>query len=222
MSLEEDCGTPEWLSDKGIINEVQFCKEFTELHPLKYIDNKFISLDGTISTDKISAMVGDMLIPYVTTGIAKKVKALTEALKFYCYTDKLITCSDEIHVKNGILKTSGRFIHEKRFCVNRLNVHYTQNQTEPTVFLQFLRDMLEDEDIITLQEYLGYCLIPSTRGQAMLFIIGNGGEGKSRIGVVMKSIFGDAMIESKLHRLESDRFARANLQNKLLMIDDDM
>ncbi len=90
------------------------------------------------------------------------------------------------------------------------------------MFLKFLHDMLEDEDILTLQEYLGYCLIPSTKAQAMMFIIGNGGEGKSRIGVVMKSIFGDAMIESKLHRLESDRFARANLQNKLLMIDDDM
>lgn len=167
-------------------------------------------------------MVGDMLIPCVTTGIAKKIKALTEALKFYCYTDKLITCSDEIHVKNGILKTSGRFIPEKRFCINRLNVHYKQNQNDPTIFLNFLKDMLEDEDIQTLQEYLSYCLIPSTRGQSMMFIIGNGGEGKSRIGVVMKSIFGDSIIESKLHRLEADRFARANLQNKLLMIDDDM
>lgn len=222
MAYKQNYESPEWLSDKGVIDEVQFCKEFTELHPLKYINNKFITLDGTVSSDKISAMVGDMLIPYVTTGIAKKVKSLTEALKFYCYTDKLITCSDEIHLLNGILKTSGRFIPEKRFCINRLNVRYTQNQCEPKVFLQFLRDMLEDEDIITLQEYLGYCLIPSTRGQAMMFIIGNGGEGKSRIGVVMKHIFGDSMIESKLHRLEADRFARANLQNKLLMIDDDM
>lgn len=103
-----------------------------------------------------------------------------------------------------------------------MNVRYKENQSEPKVFLQFLRDMLEDEDIVTLQEYLGYCLIPSTRGQSMLFIIGNGGEGKSRIGFVMKHIFGDSMIESKLHRLETDRFSRANLQNKLLMIDDDM
>ncbi len=222
MSLEQDCGTPEWLSDKGVINEVMFCKEFTELYPMKYIDNKFITVDGEITLDKVSAQVGNMLIPYVSTSLARKVKSLTDALKLYCHTDKLITCSDEIHIQNGILKTSGRFIPEKRFCVNRLNVRYTQNQTEPIVFLQFLRDMLEDEDIQTLQEYLGYCLIPSTRGQAMLFIIGNGGEGKSRIGVVMKSIFADSMIESKLHRLENDRFARANLQNKLLMIDDDM
>lgn len=41
-----------------------------------------------------------------------------------------------------------------------------------------------------MQEYLGYCLIPSTKGQKMLMLIGKGGEGKSRIGVVMNTIFG--------------------------------
>lgn len=90
------------------------------------------------------------------------------------------------------------------------------------MFLRFLSDMLEDVDIMTLQEYLGYCMIPSTKGQAMMFIVGSGGEGKSQLGIVLKAIFGDSMIESKLHRLESDRFSRANLQNKLLMTDDDM
>ncbi len=222
MSYRPSSDAPEWLSDKGVINEVMFCKEFTELYPMKYINNKFITVDGETTLDKVSAQVGNMLIPHVSTSLARKVKSLTDALKLYCHTDKLITCSDEIHLLNGVLKTSGRFIPEKRFCINRLNVHYRQNQTEPTIFLNFLRDMLEDEDIMTLQEYLGYCLIPSTRGQSMLFIIGNGGEGKSRIGVVMKHIFGGSMIESKLHRIEADRFARANLQNKLLMIDDDM
>lgn len=83
-------------------------------------------------------------------------------------------------------------------------------------------DMLDMEDITTLQEYLGYCLIPSTKGQAMLFIIGNGGEGKSRIGVVLQEIFRSAMITGCFQRIETDRFFRYNLQNKLLMLDDDM
>ena len=178
MSYKPSLDTPEWLSDKGVINEVLFCKEFTEFYPMKYIDNKFITVDGETTLDKVSAQIGNMLIPHVSTSLARKVKSLTYALKLYCHTVKLITCSDEIHLLNGILKTSGRFIPEKRFCANRLNVRYKQNQTEPIVFLKFLRDMLDDEDIVTLQEYLGYCLIPSTRGQAMLFIIGNGGEGK--------------------------------------------
>ena len=223
MNCEQTSGAPEWLSDKGVINEVLFCKEFTELYPLRYIDNKFISLDGEIANDKVSAQIGDMLIPYVYTNIARKVKSLTDALRLYCRTDELTVCSDEIHCQNGILKTSGRFVREKRFCVNRLNVFYRENESrQPLVFLRFLGDMLENNDILTLQEYLGYCMVPSTKGQAMMFIIGSGGEGKSQIGIVLKSIFGGSMIESKLHRLENDRFSRANLQNKLLMVDDDM
>ncbi len=73
-----------------------------------------------------------------------------------------------------------------------------------------------------MQEYLGYCLIPSTKGQAMLFIIGNGGEGKSRIGVVLQEIFKGAMVTGNFQRIETDRFFRYNLQNELLMLDDDM
>ena len=222
MGSEKHSENPEWLSEKGVINEVLFCKCFTEIYPVIYTDGRFISVDGTVPVDKLTALIGEMLIPYVFTSLARRVKVLTDAMRIYCHRDELSICPDEIHVNNGILKTSGRFIPEKRFCVNRLNVYYKHTDKQPDVFLRFLGDMLEDEDILTLQEYLGYCLIPSTKGQSMLFIIGNGGEGKSRIGIVMKSIFGDGMIESKLHRLETDRFSRANLQNKLLMIDDDM
>lgn len=222
MSLEQSLEQPSWLLDGNKVNEVKFCDEFTERYPMKYIDNRFINVDGTVPIEKVSTLVSDMLIPYVVTGIARRVKSIVDFLKLYCHAEKLNVCSDEIHVLNGVLKISGRFIERKDFCPHRMNVRYTPNQTEPYVFLKFLREMLDDEDILTLQEYLGYCLIPSTKGQAMMFIIGNGGEGKSRIGVVMKAIFGEAMIESQLHRLESDRFSRANLQNKLLMIDDDM
>jgi len=39
-----------------------------------------------------------------------------------------------------------------------------------------------------LQEFLGYCLLPTPKGQKMLMLIGKGGEGKSRIGLVMRSL----------------------------------
>ena len=56
--------------------------------------------------------------------------------------------------------------------------------------------MLDEADISTLQEYLGYCLIPSTKGQKMMLIVGKGGEGKSRIGLVLKRLMGDAASSS--------------------------
>ena len=58
----------------------------------------------------------------------------------------------------------------------------TPEASNPERWLTFLHELLDDADIPTLQEYLGYCLIPSTKGQKMMLIVGKGGEGKSRIG----------------------------------------
>ena len=88
--------------------------------------------------------------------------------------------------------------------------------------MTFLLELLTPEDVVTLQEYLGYLLIPSTKGQKMMFLIGQGGEGKSRIGIVLREIFMDNMLTGNVHRIENDRFFRYNLKDRLLMVDDDM
>ncbi len=56
----------------------------------------------------------------------------------------------------------------------------------------------------------------------MLMMIGKGGEGKSRIGLVIRSLLGDSMNTTSIQKVESNRFSRADLENKLLMVDDDM
>ena len=73
-----------------------------------------------------------------------------------------------------------------------------------------------------LQEYMGYCLIPSNKAQKLLIILGKGGEGKSRIGLVMRKILGTNMNVSNIQKVEHNRFARADLEYRLLMVDDDM
>ena len=86
----------------------------------------------------------------------------------------------------------------------------------------FLSELLEDEDILTLQEYLGYRLIPTTRGQTMMLLKGNGGEGKSRIGVVMQAMLGANLKNGSIAKVERSPFARADLEHELVMVDDDM
>ncbi|MDE7279782.1 MAG: DNA primase [Oscillospiraceae bacterium] len=214
-----------WYNGKSI-NEVEFCTEFVQSRPLKCIGGKLYSIDGEISDSEICHDISVMLTEFVTTGISRKVKSLLEALKLFCHSEPIPVAENEIHLLNGILKTDGTWISEKRFCVNRLNVFYRPEMQNgnyyPDNFLKFLDELLDFEDVKTLQEYLGYCLIPSTKGQAMLFIIGNGGEGKSRIGVILQEIFKGAMVTGNFQRIETDRFFRYNLQNKLLMLDDDM
>ena len=54
---------------------------------------------------------------------------------------------------------------EKELCLNRLPVEYQPDAPAPTKWLEFLDGLLIPEDILTLQEYLGYLLIPSTKAQ---------------------------------------------------------
>ena len=92
----------------------------------------------------------------------------------------------------------------------------------PSRWLSFVGQLLEPEDIATLQEFMGYVLLPTTKGQKMMIVIGKGGEGKSRIGRVLRALLGDSMNTGSIQKVEVDRFARADLEWKLLMLDDDM
>ena len=116
----------------------------------------------------------------------------------------------------------GNFESNKVFCNNRLAVRYNPSAPKPLRWLQFLSELLEEDDILTLQEYLGYCLIPSTKGQKMLMLIGKGGEGKSRIGLILNAMLRSAMNVGNIQKVETNRFARADLEHRLLMVDDDM
>ena len=128
---------------------------------------------------------------------------------------------DRIFLANGTLFLDGRFVEEKGFCLNRLPIRYNPSAPQPEAWLRFLYELLEPEDILTLQEFMGYCLIPCTRGQVMLLIKGNGGEGKSRIGVVMHTLFGANAKNGSIDKVENSAFARADLQHVLVMVDDD-
>lgn len=114
------------------------------------------------------------------------------------------------------------FHADRSITQNRLNVEYDPTAQPPAVFLDYVNDLLEPEDVLTLQEFLGYCCIPTTKAQKMLFLIGSGGEGKSVLGAVVSGIFGQSMVAGSLHDLEKSRFALANLEGKLLFLDDDM
>ena len=84
------------------------------------------------------------------------------------------------------------------------------------------RNCWSRRDIPALQEYLGYCLIPSTKGKKMLMLIGKGGEGQKPDQCGDERHFGLNMNTTSIQKVETNRFARADLEGKLLMVDDDL
>ncbi len=65
---------------------------------------------------------------------------------------------------------------------------------------------------------MGYTFIPTNRAQVMMIIIGNGGEGKSRIALILRALHGDNMNLYSIQKLATDKFARADQVGKLLML----
>lgn len=213
---------PSWYDGKKI-DEVQFCSDFLGRHPMKCVHGRLFTVDGAVEDEgEISRMILEEVSGCLSSGISKAVTNLLAALKLTAYSPPLPIETDRIHVANGTYFLNGSFTEDKAWCNNRLKVRYEPNAPKPERWLGFLSELLEPEDIPTLQEYLGYCLIPSTKGQKMLLLIGKGGEGKSRIGLVMRSLLGDSMNMTSIQKVENNRFSRADLENKLLMVDDDM
>lgn len=214
---------PEWLTEDGKINERLYSNYFLAEHPAKCIHGKFFTVDGLVPDEEsLKQMIFEEISPWVDSKLAVKVEDLLKAIKLMAYSDDIPLHYDRIHVSNGTWFLDGLFTEEKEYCKNRLEVAYDPSVEKPETWLSFLEDLLEKEDIPTVQEFLGYCMIPSTKAQKMLMIIGKGGEGKSRIGLVLRSILGSSMNMTSIQKVETDRFSRADLEDKLLMVDDDM
>ena len=217
-----EAARPIWF-ENNTLNEVAFCEDFLKKHPMLSVGGQFFSVDGRIHDEEsIRKEIYEALRPFMTTGLAKRASSLLEMLRLEAYAPELPVHEDRLHLKNGTLYLDGKFTQNKEFCRNRLPVNYKPDAARPETWLRFLCELLEPEDILTLQEFMGYCLIPTTRGQTMLLIKGNGGEGKSRIGVVMQAIFGSNLKNGSIAKVERSPFARADLEHELVMVDDDM
>ena len=156
---------PAWYDGKTI-NETLFCEEFLAQHPMVSVNDTFFTKNGRITDEnRLKKLIYDRIKPYVTGGIARKITGILDVLRVECYCPGLPLYQDRIHVANGTLFLDGQFLDQKDFCRNRLPVAYTPNAPQPVKWLYFLSQLLEPEDIPTLQEFMGYCLIPSTKGR---------------------------------------------------------
>lgn len=213
---------PEWVDGKKI-DEAAFCRSFLESHPMICVHGSFFTREGRVTDEeKLRREIYETVNPFITTGLAKKVDGLLELLRVEAYVPELPAKEDRIHVANGTYHLENGFSEYKEYCRNRMPVKFNLLAKDPTRWRSFLNELLEPDDILTLQEYMGYCLIPTTRAQKMLMLVGQGGEGKSRIGIVMRALFGDNMANGNLAKIETNRFARADLEHMLVMVDDDM
>ena len=214
---------PVWF-DGTNINEALFCEEFLQERKIIFANGAFFTPDGRVTDDlPLRGEIYDKLKSCAVNNIPRKISNILEVMKLEAQVEDFPPEQDRIHLSNGTLLLNGTFMEGRPQIVrSRLPVAYRPNAPEPSLWLRFLEELLYPEDIPTLQEFLGYCLIPSNKGQRMMVIKGKGGEGKSQIGVVLGSIFGTNMKDGSIGKISENRFARADLEHVLLCVDDDM
>lgn len=220
-ALEVQAPRPDWAGSR-FINEQSFCRYITQAYPMIYAEGNFYSVNGMEPEDRVQKLIYDCISPYYSSGLIKKVNNLTDVLKKELWQETLEESETLIHCFNGTYQPGAAAFGHMRYCRCRLPVNYNPKAPKPEQWLNFLSELLEPEDCLTLQEFFGYCLLPVNYAQKMLMIIGKGGEGKSRVGIVASRLFGDNMVNGSLTKLEKSQFARADLQNRLLMVDDDL
>ena len=218
-----DMNLPMWFDGQNI-NEALFCEEFLQERRIIFANGAFFTPDGRVTDDlPLRGEIYDKLKFCAVNNIPRKITNILEVLKLEAQVPDFPPEQDRIHLSNGTLLLNGTFTEGRPAIVrSRLPVAYNPDATAPVIWLNFLDGLLYAEDIPTLQEFIGYCLIPSNKGQRMMVIKGNGGEGKSQIGAVLSTIFGTNMKDGSIGKISENRFARADLEHILLCVDDDM
>ena len=214
---------PIWF-DGTNINEALFCDEFLNSRKIIFADAAFFTPDGRVTDDlPLRGEIYEELKCCAVNNIPRKITNILEVMKLAAHVEDFAPETDKIHLANGTLTLDSNFTEGRPDIVrSRLPVAYRPDAPAPERWFSFLDGLLYAEDIPTLQEFIGYCLIPSNKGQRMMVIKGNGGEGKSQIGAVLGALLGSNMKDGSIGKISENRFARADLEHILLCVDDDM
>ena len=212
---------------KAQLNYKKFVDAFAYENNLVYCNGVFYNPDGTVSNQSIRKDIAESL---GNAGWTSKLDAPTNSLfttlKDLYSVDELSVNEKVIPLANGDLhleKENWVFRHgEKKHTPYRLNVKYIPTDKPTPLFDKWLNDVFAPEDIPTVQEIMGYCLIPSTAVGEAFFIVGDGGAGKSGLGTILMGLLGKASISVETQQLVTKQFQIADIEHKLLAYDDDL
>lgn len=139
--------------------------------------------------------------------------------KFKCDDINLICC------KNGVLNINTKELmpHSPDYnFTHMVPVNYKKDATCNKI-LQFVNEILYDEDIPVIQEWMGYCLYRSYFIKKGMILIGGGDTGKTTMLNLLIKFMGEENVSGvSLQAIANDKFSTSNLYNKHLNAYDDL
>lgn len=170
----------------------------------------------------------DFFGKHMYSGLISKVELLTKAKT---YVDPSLffgsVCKTHIGVANGLLNLDNYEIEDNPKCAGnifvRIPIVYNKTQTCPH-FEKFLEDILEKpEHVNTIQELMGFCLLPEYKYEKMFIFTGIGRNGKTKLISIFKTFLGAHNCTShSLQTLQNKEYCLAELHNKLANVGGDI
>ena len=219
-----------WVDEKKrILNENTFARMFCEINKCVFCNGVFYTKFGKETDDTMEKCIWQSLDSAdIAVNVAAKAKKLKDAIRLAAIPDnehKFKIDPNIIPFKNGVFNIAKmEFVGGRSMTYPyRLPVELPVNMGSTPNFEKWLNDLFEPEDQNTIRQFLGYCLVPNTKAQKSLFLVGEGGAGKSVIGVILEEMLGDAMLAtSNTQDFLQDKFKLPELENKLVLYDDDL
>ena len=220
-----------WVDEKKrILNENAFARLFCEINKCVFYNGVFYTKYGKETDDSLEKSIWETLEGAgINLNVANKVKRLKDAIRLAAIPETGKTFKVDPNIipfKNGVLNLARATLT----VAKEITYPYRLPVSLPLFldkdmpnFRKWLNDLFEKEDQRTIQQFLGYCLLPNTKAQKSLFLVGEGGSGKSVIGVILEGMLGEAMLStSNTQDFLNDKFKLPELENKLVLYDDDL
>lgn len=130
-----------------------------------------------------------------------------------------------ICVENGILDIFNKKLHKhdpENIFTQKISYNFNPKSDCPNI-KQFLKEILREDDLNTVQEFVGYLMYRKYFIKKAMILVGEPHTGKTTfINLLVKFIGLDNTSGISLHKIMYDKFAAANLHNKLLNFFDDL
>jgi putative DNA primase/helicase len=128
-----------------------------------------------------------------------------------------------LSLRNGLLHLPSKSLIRHTpsfFTYNALPFDYEPRESEPKLWLRFLKDLWpnDQESIGTLQEIFGLCLTKNTEFQKIFLILGPRRSGKGTIGRILRAMLGAENVVSPTLASLSGEFGMWQLIGKLAAI----
>lgn len=228
---EEEVDTSDIISEdkrgNQRLNYKAFVDVFAQINNCVFYNGAFYNPDGEISTQTIRRDIANSLGSMGwNSRLDVPTNSLYTTLKDMYSVDELPVSEKVIPLANGDLhidKDKWVFhLGEKKHSPYRLSVKYNPVEKPTPLFDKWLHDAFVPEDIDTIQEIMGYCLVPSTAASEAFIIVGDGEAGKSGLGTILLGLLGNASVSMETQDLVTKRFQIASVENKLVAYDDDL